>query len=128
MKLACDVKGSFQAVLYFLLASNVIAPSVLIVASYLFIIAATLRIRSAQGRLKAFSTCASHLTAVTLFYGSILYIYSRPSTSYALERDKVVSVFYTVVIPMLNPLIYSLRNKDVRDAVRKMVGRLSFLK
>lgn len=128
MKLACDVKGSFQAVLYFLLASNVIAPSVLIVASYLFIIDPILRIRSAQGRLKAFSTCASHLTAVTLYYGSILYIYSRPSTSYALERDKVVSVFYTVVIPMLNPLVYSLRNKDVRDAVRKMVGRLSFLK
>ncbi|XP_073071713.1 olfactory receptor 9G19-like [Manis javanica] len=125
VKLACDVKGSFQAVLYFILASNVIAPSVLIVASYLFIIAAILRIRSAQGRLKAFSTCASHLTAVTLYYGSILYIYSRPSTSYALGRDKVVSVFYTVVIPMLNPLIYSLRNKDVRDAVRKMVGRLS---
>ncbi|XP_057363053.1 olfactory receptor 1013-like [Manis pentadactyla] len=128
VKLACDVKESLQAVLYFILASNVIAPSVLIVASYLFIIAAILRIRSAQGRLKAFSTCASHLMAVTLYYGSILYIYSRPSTSYALERDKVVSVFYTVVIPMLNPLIYSLRNKDVKDAVRKMVGRLSIPK
>ncbi|XP_057363052.1 olfactory receptor 1013-like [Manis pentadactyla] len=128
VKLACDVKESLQAVLYFILASNVIAPSVLIVASYLFIIAAILRIRSAQGRLKAFSTCASHLMAVTLYYGSILYIYSRPSTSYALERDKVVSVFYTVVIPMLNPLIYSLRNKDVKDAVRKMVGRLNIPK
>ncbi|KAI5238764.1 Olfactory Receptor 9G9, partial [Manis pentadactyla] len=121
VKLACDVKESLQAVLYFILASNVIAPFVLIVASYLFIIAAILRIRSAQGRLKAFSTCASHLMAVTLYYGSILYIYSRPSTSYALERDKVVSVFYTVVIPMLNPLIYSLRNKDVKDAVRIMM-------
>ncbi|XP_036732980.2 olfactory receptor 1013-like [Manis pentadactyla] len=128
VKLACDVKESLQAVLYFILASNVIAPAVLIVASYLFIIAAILRIRSAQGRLKAFSTCASYLTAITLYYGSILYIYSRPSTSYALERDKVVLVFYTVVVPMLNPLIYSLGNKDVRDAVRKMISRLSFLK
>lgn len=123
VKLACDVKKSYQVVLYFILASNVITPTTLILASYLFIIAAILRIRTAQGRLKAFSTCASHLTAVTLYYGSILFIYSRPSTSYALERDKVVSVFYTVVIPVLNPLIYSLRNKDVKDALRKMVDR-----
>ncbi|XP_074229090.1 olfactory receptor 9G19-like [Camelus bactrianus] len=126
VKLACDVEESYQAVLYFILASNVITPSVLILASYLFIIAAVLKIRSTQGRLKAFSTCGSHLTAVTLYYGSILFIYSRPSTSYALERDKVVSVFYTVVIPMLNPLIYSLRNKDVKGALRKMLDRATF--
>ncbi|XP_010979550.1 olfactory receptor 9G19 [Camelus dromedarius] len=126
VKLACDVEESYQAVLYFILASNVITPSVLILASYFFIIAAVLKIRSTQGRLKAFSTCGSHLTAVTLYYGSILFIYSRPSTSYALERDKVVSVFYTVVIPMLNPLIYSLRNKDVKGALRKMLDRATF--
>lgn len=124
VKLACDVKESYQAMLYFILASNIITPTVLIFASYLFIIAAILRIRSTQGRLKAFSTCASHLTAVTLYYGSILFIYSRPSTSYALGRDKVVSVFYTVVIPMLNPLIYSLRNKDVKNALRKTIDRV----
>ncbi|XP_062053890.1 olfactory receptor 9G19-like [Lepus europaeus] len=126
VKLACDVKESYQAVLYFILASNVITPTILILASYLFIIAAILKIRSTQGRLKAFSTCGSHLTAVTLYYGSILFIYSRPSTSYALERDKVVSVFYTVVIPLLNPMIYSLRNKDVKDAWRKMLERAKF--
>ncbi|KAG8511270.1 Olfactory receptor 9G4 [Galemys pyrenaicus] len=120
VKLACDVKGSYQAVLYFILASNVIIPTVLILASYLFIIGAILKIYFAQSHLKAFSTCGSYLTAVTLYYGSILFIYSRPSTSYALERDKVVSVFYTVVIPMLNPLIYSLRNKDVKVALRNM--------
>ncbi|XP_037674613.1 olfactory receptor 1013-like [Choloepus didactylus] len=123
VKLACDVQESYQAVLYFILASNIITPTVLILASYLFIIAAILNIHSTQGRLKAFSTCGSHLTAVTLYYGSILFIYSRPSTSYALERDKVVSVFYNVVIPMLNPLIYSLRNKDVNDALKKMLDR-----
>ncbi|KAB0340891.1 hypothetical protein FD755_024639 [Muntiacus reevesi] len=123
VKLACDVKESYQAVLYFLLVSNVITPTVFTLASYLFIIAAILKIRSTQGRVKAFSTCGSHLTAVTLYYGSILFIYSRPSTSYALERDKVVSVFYTVVIPLLNPLIYSLRNKDVKDALRKMIEK-----
>ncbi|XP_032216268.1 olfactory receptor 9G19-like [Mustela lutreola] len=121
VKLACDVKESYQAVLYFLLASNVIAPTLLILASYLFIIAAILRIRSTQGRYKAFSTCSSHLVSVTLYYGSILYIYSRPSSSYSLERDKMVSTFYTVLFPMLNPMIYSLRNKDVKEALRKLV-------
>ncbi|XP_053108914.1 olfactory receptor 1013-like [Hemicordylus capensis] len=120
VKLACEVPESYQSVLYFILASNVITPSAMILASYVFILAAILRIHSTEGRLKAFSTCASHLTAVTLFYGSILFIYSRPSSSYALERDKVVSVFYTVVIPMLNPLIYSLRNKEVKDALKKL--------
>ncbi|XP_032757894.1 olfactory receptor 1013-like [Rattus rattus] len=120
IKLACDVRESYQSVLYFLLASNVISPTLLILTSYLFIIAAILRIRSTQGRLKAFSTCSSHLISVTLYYGSILYIYSRPSSSYSLERDKLVSTFYTVLFPMLNPMIYSLRNKDVKEALRKL--------
>nr|XP_020724852.1 olfactory receptor 1013-like [Odocoileus virginianus texanus] len=120
VKLACDVKETYQDVLYFLLASNVITPTVLILASYAFIIAAILRIHSTQGRLKAFSTCSSHLISVTLYYGSILYVYSHPSSSYSLERDKVVSTFYTVVFPMLNPMIYSLRNKDVKDALKKL--------
>uniref|UniRef100_A0A8C8ZEA5 Olfactory receptor n=1 Tax=Prolemur simus TaxID=1328070 RepID=A0A8C8ZEA5_PROSS len=126
VKLACEVKDSYQAVQYFILASNIMAPTVLILASYLFIMAAILKIHSAEGRLKAFSTCGSHLTAVTLYYGTLLFIYSRPSTSYALERDKVVSVFYTVVIPMLNPLIYSFRNKDVKDTLKKMLARIKF--
>ncbi|CAM9436879.1 unnamed protein product [Rangifer tarandus platyrhynchus] len=120
VKLACDVKETYQDVLYFLLASNVITPTVLILASYAFIIAAILRIRSTQGHLKAFSTCSSHLISVTLYYGSILYVYSRPSSSYSLERDKMVSTFYTVVFPMLNPMIYSLRNNDVKDALKKL--------
>ncbi|XP_012377231.2 olfactory receptor 9G19-like [Dasypus novemcinctus] len=119
VKLACDVRESYQAVLFFLMGSNVIAPIVLILASYLFIIAAILRIRSTQGRLKAFSTCSSHLISVILYYGSVLYIYSRPSSSYSLEKDKLVSTCYTVVFPMLNPMIYSLRNKDVKEALKK---------
>nr|NP_001377802.1 olfactory receptor family 9 subfamily G member 1 [Equus caballus]NP_001378776.1 olfactory receptor family 9 subfamily G member 1E [Equus caballus] len=120
VKLACGRKDGYQVVLYFLLASNVITPTVLILASYLFIIATILRIRSTQGRLKAFSTCSSHLISVTLFYGSILYIYSRPRSSYSLDRDKIVSIFYTVVFPMLNPMIYSLRNKDIKEALNKL--------
>ncbi|NXN38795.1 OR8U8 protein, partial [Rhinoptilus africanus] len=85
-----------------------------ILVSYIFISFAILRIRSAEGRKKAFSTCVSHLTAVTMLYGTTIFMYLRPSSSYSLNTDKVVSVFYTVVIPMLNPLIYSLRNQEVK--------------
>ncbi|XP_051821954.1 olfactory receptor 1013-like [Antechinus flavipes] len=120
IKLACDVKDSYQEVLYFLVASNIITPIVLIFASYLFIIASILRIHSTQGRLKAFSTCSSHLISVTLYFGSGIYTYSRPSSSYSLEQDKIVSTFYTVLFPMLNPMIYSLRNKDVKEALKKL--------
>jgi olfactory receptor len=73
---------------------------------------------SVEGRHKAFSTCASHLMAVTIFFGTILFMYLRPTSSYSMEQDKIVSVFYTVVIPMLNPIIYSLKNKDVKEAMK----------
>nr|XP_021138187.1 olfactory receptor 1052-like isoform X7 [Columba livia] len=96
-----------------------------ILVSYIFISFAILRIRSAKGRQKAFSTCASHLTAVTMLYGTTIFMYLRPSSSYSLDTDKVVSVFYTVVIPMLNPLIYSLRNQEVKDALRRTTERIT---
>ncbi|XP_053141521.1 olfactory receptor 1052-like [Hemicordylus capensis] len=98
----------------------------IIIVSYIFILMAVLRIHSAKGRQKAFSTCASHLTAVAIYHGTILFMYFRPSSSYSLDTDKMASVFYTVIIPMLNPLIYSLRNKDVKCAVRKVIGRKVF--
>ncbi|XP_040860148.1 olfactory receptor 1013-like [Ochotona curzoniae] len=120
VELACGRMEGYQTLMYFLLISNVLTPVVFILASYLFIIATILRIRSTQGRLKAFSTCSSHLLSVTLYYGSILYIYSRPQSSYSLSRDKIVSAFYTVVFPMLNPIIYSFRNKDVKEALNKL--------
>ncbi|XP_004466698.1 olfactory receptor 5J3-like [Dasypus novemcinctus] len=94
---------------------------IVIMVSYICIIIAIQRIRSAEGRLKAFSTCASHLTAVTLFYGSVTFSYIQPSSQYSLEQEKVSAVFYTLVIPMLNPLIYSLRNKDVKDAAKRTI-------
>ncbi|XP_078502660.1 olfactory receptor 8U3-like [Lissotriton helveticus] len=87
-----------------------------IVASYVSIIRRILAIRSTDGRLKAFSTCSSHFTCVILFYGTILFMYLRPTSSYSRDEDRVASVLYTVVIPMLNPLIYSLRNKEVKHA------------
>ncbi|NWQ93094.1 O1013 protein, partial [Burhinus bistriatus] len=121
VKLSCDATDSYQMLLYFILTSNVILPSTLILTSYASILVAVLKMRSAEGQHKAFSTCAAHLTAVTLYYGSIRFIYARPSSTYVLGRDKVVSVFYTVVIPMLNPFIYSLRNQEVKEALKRLV-------
>uniref|UniRef100_G3UB23 Olfactory receptor n=1 Tax=Loxodonta africana TaxID=9785 RepID=G3UB23_LOXAF len=91
---------------------------IIIMVSYVHIIIAIQRIRSAEGRHKTFSTCASHLTAVTLLYGSATFSYIQPSSQYSLEQEKVSAVFYTLVILMLNPLVYSLRNKDVKDAAK----------
>ncbi|XP_004645808.1 olfactory receptor 1044 [Octodon degus] len=93
--------------------------------SYVFIASAILRMRSAEGRRKAFSTCGSHMLAVTIFYGTLIFMYLQPSSTHSLDTDKLASVFYTVIIPMLNPLIYSLRNKDVKEALRRAVSQSS---
>jgi olfactory receptor len=92
---------------------------IIIIISYFFILLSVLRIRSTSGRKKTFSTCASHLTSVAIYQGTLLFIYSRPSSLYSPNTDKIISVFYTIIIPVLNPLIYSLRNKDVKDAAWK---------
>ncbi|XP_021012177.1 olfactory receptor 5W2-like [Mus caroli] len=97
-----------------------------LLVSYSYIIASVLKISSDEGRFKAFSTCASHLTAVAIFQGTLLFMYFRPSSSYSLDQDKTTSLFYTLVIPMLNPLIYSLRNKDVKEALNKLRNKRSF--
>lgn len=90
--------------------------------SYSYIIITILKMSSPEGRQKAFSTCTSHLMAVAVFHGTLLFMYFRPSSSYSMETDKMASVFYTVVIPMLNPLIYSLRNRDVKGALKKAMN------
>nr|XP_006989804.1 olfactory receptor 5W2-like [Peromyscus maniculatus bairdii] len=95
-----------------------------VLVSYCYIISSVLKIRSASGRFKAFSTCTSHLTAVAIFQGTMLFMYFRPSSSYSLDQDKVTSLFYTLVIPMLNPLIYSLRNKDVKEALQRVKSKM----
>ncbi|XP_077011920.1 olfactory receptor 5AR1-like [Tamandua tetradactyla] len=82
--------------------------------SYALILITIIRMQSAEGRIKAFSTCGSHLTGVTLFYGTVMFMYLRPTSSYSLDQDKWASVFYAIINPTLNPLIYSLRNKDVK--------------
>ncbi|XP_074810404.1 olfactory receptor 5AR1-like [Natator depressus] len=97
---------------------------VTILLSYVYIASTILQIRSAEGRRKAFSTCSFHLTSVVLFYGTQLFMYLRPTSSFSMDTDKIVSVFYTLVIPMLNPLIYSLRNTEVKDSVRRAMNKL----
>ncbi|XP_006877974.1 PREDICTED: olfactory receptor 5W2-like [Chrysochloris asiatica] len=97
-----------------------------VLVSYCYIIFSVLKINSTKGRFKAFSTCTSHLTVVAIFQGSMLFMYFRPSSSYSLDQDKIKSLFYTLVIPMLNPLIYSLRNKDVKEALKKLKHKILF--
>ncbi|XP_075784945.1 olfactory receptor-like protein OLF2 [Pelodiscus sinensis] len=92
--------------------------------SYVFVISTIVQIRSAEGRRKTFSTCTCHLTAVVIFYGTLLFMYFRPTSTYSMDTDKMISVFYSLVIPMLNPLIYSLRNREVKDALRKAMNKL----
>ncbi|XP_011856003.1 PREDICTED: olfactory receptor 2S2-like [Mandrillus leucophaeus] len=104
-------------------------PVLFIFVSYVFIIATILRIPSAEGRRKAFSTCSAHLTVVIVFYGTILFMYGKPKSKDPLGADKqdladkLISLFYGVVTPMLNPIIYSLRNKDVKAAVRNLMAQ-----
>nr|XP_025868680.1 olfactory receptor 5M11 [Vulpes vulpes] len=100
----------------------------IILVSYAFIIAAILRIKSAEGRQKAFSTCGSHMMAVTLFYGTLFCMYVRPPTDKTVEESKIIAVFYTFVSPVLNPLIYSLRNKDVKQALKNVLRRNMVIK
>ncbi|XP_073507031.1 olfactory receptor 1E16-like [Phyllobates terribilis] len=95
-------------------------PYSLIVLSYVYIISTILKIKSSQGRHKAFGSCTSHLTTVILFYGPIIFLYMKPETDRSREDDKLLSVIYVAVVPMLNPLVYSLRNKDILDATVKV--------
>ncbi|XP_067406826.1 olfactory receptor 5AR1-like [Emydura macquarii macquarii] len=125
LKLSCSSTVINEIVLFALCVFAGLSTMIFILISYLYILSSILRIRSAEGRRKAFSTCASHLMAITLFYGTMIFMYLRPASSYYLDQDKLVSLSYTVVIPMLNPLIYSLRNKEVKDASRRIIGKLS---
>ncbi|CAO2588749.1 Olfactory receptor 2A2 [Lemmus lemmus] len=100
----------------------VVTPISLIVASYIYIAMTIMKIKSSQARVKAFSTCASHLTVVTFFYGPASYIYMRPNSSYSPERDKQISLFYNTFTALLNPVVYSLRNKDIKRAFLKVMA------
>uniref|UniRef100_A0A8C5L906 G-protein coupled receptors family 1 profile domain-containing protein n=1 Tax=Jaculus jaculus TaxID=51337 RepID=A0A8C5L906_JACJA len=110
-------------VLLCLSAFNIFIPTLVILSSYIFIIASILRIKSTEGRFKIFSMCSSHFFAVAVFFGPLAFMYLRPSSVTSKDQGKVSSVFYTTVVSMLNPLIYSMRNKDVKLVLNKILQR-----
>uniref|UniRef100_F7EY70 Olfactory receptor n=1 Tax=Monodelphis domestica TaxID=13616 RepID=F7EY70_MONDO len=120
LKLSCSDTSVNELALYVASATIGLSPCLFTAVSYMLIISAILKIQSAQGRHKAFSTCASHLTVVIIYYGTGNFNYDQPSSGYSLDVDILVSVLFCIVTPMLNPLIYSLRNKEVKVALRKL--------
>ncbi|XP_049747740.1 olfactory receptor 1S1-like [Elephas maximus indicus] len=127
LKLSCSDTVVNELVLFVVGLSVITFPFALIVFSYIHIISAVLRISTTEGKWKAFSTCGSHLTVVLLFYGTIVGVYFFPSSTHPDDTDKIGAVLFTVVTPMINPFIYSLRNKDMKCALRKLVNRKIFL-
>uniref|UniRef100_A0A3Q2HXH5 Olfactory receptor n=1 Tax=Equus caballus TaxID=9796 RepID=A0A3Q2HXH5_HORSE len=121
MQLACVDTSLNEVEMYVASFIFVVLPLGLILVSYGHIACAVLKISSAEGRRKAFNTCSSHVAVVALFYGSIIFMYLQPAKSNSHKRGKFLALFYTVVTPMLNPLIYTLRNKDVKKALRRLV-------
>ncbi|NXX98199.1 O1038 protein, partial [Centropus bengalensis] len=124
LALSCSDTHVSEVVVSAVVGFNVLSTTIFISASYLSVLFTVLQMRSAARWHKAFSTCASHLVSIALYYGSSLFIYVRPISRRGLGHDKVVSLLYSVAVPMLNPLIYSLRNRDMRDAMRKAKGRI----
>ncbi|XP_047374701.1 olfactory receptor 1086-like [Sciurus carolinensis] len=126
LAISCSDTRPNQLLLFYFAGSIEICTILIVLISYGFILLAILRIRSAEGKRKVFSTCGSHLTAVSISHGTAVFMYVRPTSNYALEHDMIVSIFYTIVIPMLNPLIYSLRNKDVKEAMQSFWAKLIY--
>ncbi|KAM5317678.1 olfactory receptor 5T2-like [Glossophaga mutica] len=126
LAISCSDTHTNQLLLLYFVGAIEIVTLLIVLISYGLILLAILRTHSAGGWRKVFSTCGSHLTGVSIFHGTILFMYVRPSSSYALDHDMIVSTFYTIVIPMLNPIIYSLRNKDVKEAMRRVFGKTMY--
>ncbi|KAM4748975.1 olfactory receptor 5AR1-like [Rhinophrynus dorsalis] len=118
LSISCTDTAINEIILFIFSSSVTIPPVLIIVVSYVSIFLAIIKIKSIEGRQKAFSTCVSHIMAVTLLYGTVIYVYLRPKSKSSVENGSVATVFYTVVIPMLNPMIYSLRNKDIKAALK----------
>ncbi|XP_007540017.1 olfactory receptor 1K1 [Erinaceus europaeus] len=121
LRLSCSDTRHIQLLIFTEGASVLVTPFLLILASYGAIAVAVFRLPSASGRLRAVSTCGSHLAVVSLFYGTVIAVYFQPTSRYEAERGRVATVMYTVVTPMLNPVIYSLRNRDVQGALRGLL-------
>ncbi|KAM6154532.1 olfactory receptor 10T2-like [Erethizon dorsatum] len=128
IKLGCTDTNLKEMVIFFLSILVLLVPFVLIFISYIFIVSTILKISSVEGQRRAFATCASHLTVVIVHYGCASSIYLRPTSLYSSDKDLLVAVTYTVITPLLNPLVYTLRNKEVKMALRKILSRYSFPK
>ncbi|XP_056424947.1 olfactory receptor 1019-like [Hyla sarda] len=125
LRLSCSDTFSCDMVTVFLIGSYSVGSLTTILVSYIFILSSILQIRSAKGRQKAFSTCSSHLICSSIFYISVFLTYVRPPSDAFKKQDKVVSIFYSVMTPMLNPLIYSLRNQEVKKAIVRAIYSFS---
>ncbi|XP_026636556.1 olfactory receptor 10 [Microtus ochrogaster] len=123
LKLACEDTGGTEAKMFVARVVIVAVPAILILGSYAQIARAVLKVRSMAACRKAAGTCGSHLLVVSLFYGSAIYTYLQPKGSYLESKGKFVALFYSIITPMLNPLIYTLRNKDVKGALWRVLGR-----
>ncbi|XP_049713194.1 olfactory receptor 8B3-like [Elephas maximus indicus] len=124
LQLSCTSTYVNEVVVLIAVGINITVPSFTILVSYIFILISILRIKSTQGRSKVFSTCSSHIIVISLFFGSAAFMYLKYSSPESTDQGKVSSIFYTNVGPMLNPLIYSLRNKDVKVALRKALIKI----
>ncbi|XP_003802449.1 olfactory receptor 8K5-like [Otolemur garnettii] len=120
LPMLCSNAQEIEWLIILFSAFNLISSLLVVLVSYLLILLAVFRMHSAEGRKKAFSTCGSHLTVVVVFFGSLLFMYVQPKSTHSYDTDKIASVFYTLVIPMLNPLIYSFRNKEVKNAFHRV--------
>ncbi|XP_004708580.1 olfactory receptor 8K5-like [Echinops telfairi] len=120
LPLLCSNKREVELLMIATSAINLMSSLLGLLGSYIFILMSLFRMNSAEGRRKAFSTCGSHLTVVTVFYGTLLFMYLQPKSAHSFETDTMVSVFYTLIIPMFNPFIYSLRNREVKNAFNRL--------
>lgn len=127
LKLACSDTRSNQITMFATSILTLLLPFGFILVTYARIIITVLKMHSAENRTKAFSTCSSHLMVVALFYGTAMSMYLQPKSRATSDQDKFIAIFYGAVTPMLNPLIYSLRNKDVKQAFWKVTGRKRYL-
>ncbi|XP_042532066.1 olfactory receptor 5B3-like [Dipodomys spectabilis] len=126
MVLSCSDRHFNDLVLLYLASFNIFVALTIILISYAMIFITILKMRSAAGHQKAIYTCTSHFTAVSIFYGTLIYMYLQPNSSHSMDTDKISSVFYTMIIPMLNPVVYSLRNKEVKNAFTKMISKAKY--
>ncbi|CAH2314940.1 olfactory receptor 6F1-like, partial [Pelobates cultripes] len=127
LKLSCSDTSNIEKQVFVMACLVILGSLSLIVISYLYIIQTTMTFQTSDGRNKAFSTCVSHLIVVGIFYGTTIFMFIRPSTRYFLDINKIISIFPSVVTPLINPVVYSLRNQEVKEALKKTISKIKYL-